>query len=163
MQSFRDIDMPVLKIEFPQILIFVVVSGLRKSQRYIASLQAINLRKVIHPLDDASAYKVKNIGIKRLIRFYFYFLFYYLVMNILLRGMITDHLSNTYVPGTNGRTSIGFKTLTTSGAGFPVRDLQSFPLPVLVHFPHLSIVCMPCHFSIVRICFLYCLLFGICI
>ena len=38
-------------------------------------------------------------------------------MNISLRGMITDHLSDTYVPGTNGHTSIGFKTLTTSGAG----------------------------------------------
>ena len=28
-------------------------------------------------------------------------------MNISLRGMICDHLSDTYVPGTNGHTSIG--------------------------------------------------------
>ena len=34
-------------------------------------------------------------------------------MNTSLRGMIWD-----YVPGTNGHTSIGKKTLTTSGAGF---------------------------------------------
>ena len=43
-------------------------------------------------------------------------------MNILL-GMITDHLSDTYFLGTNGHTSIGFKTLTTSGAGFPDKQL----------------------------------------
>ena len=66
----------------------------------------------------------------------FIILFSYLVMNILLWGMITDHLSDTYALGTNGHTSIGFKTLTTSGVGFPVRDLLSLPSPLWVWLAH---------------------------
>ena len=53
-----------------------------------------------------------------------------------LRGMICDHLSDTYVPGTNGHTSIGNKTLTTSGAGFPVRDRLNFHSPLWVRLAH---------------------------
>ena len=43
-------------------------------------------------------------------------------MNISLQRMIWDQLTDTHVPGTNGHTGIGPRTLTTSGAGFPVRD-----------------------------------------
>ena len=84
--------------------------------------------------------------------YFFIFLFYYLVMNISLRGMITDHLSDTYVPGTNGHTSIGFKTLTTPGAGFPVRDRLSFPFPVWVRLAHtvpVSFPISPCRGNII--------------
>ena len=42
-------------------------------------------------------------------------------MNISLRGMISDHRTDTHVPGTSGHNSLGYETLTTSGAGFPVR------------------------------------------
>ena len=57
------------------------------------------------------------------------FLFYYPAMNISLRGMIWDHLTDTYVTGDNGHTGIGPRNLKTSEAGFPVRDRYSVHLP----------------------------------
>ena len=57
-------------------------------------------------------------------------------MNISLRMMIIDHRTDTYVPGTNGHTSVGIKTLTTSGAGFPVRYWLSFPSPLCLVGSH---------------------------
>ena len=50
-------------------------------------------------------------------------------MNISLRSMIRDHLTDTHVPGASGHTSIDPKTLTTSGAGFPLRPRWSVHLP----------------------------------
>ena len=41
-------------------------------------------------------------------------------MNISVLWMITSQRTNTHVPGTNGHNSLGIKTLTTPGAGFPV-------------------------------------------
>ena len=49
------------------------------------------------------------------------FEFYYPLMNISLRWMISDHRTDTHVLGTSGHNSLGYETLTTSGAGFPVR------------------------------------------
>ena len=77
-------------------------------------------------------------------------------MNISLRRIFIDHCTDTYVPGTNGQTSVGIKTLTTSGAGFPVIDRQSFPLPVwfglLTQYP-VSFFISPCRGNI--ICYYY--------
>ena len=49
---------------------------------------------------------------------FIFILFWYLLMNILLRGVIPDHCSNTHVPGTNGLNILGCITLTTRLASF---------------------------------------------
>ena len=45
------------------------------------------------------------------------------VWNTPLRWVIIDSLTDTHVLGASGHNGIDPKTLTTSGAGFPVRDL----------------------------------------
>ena len=42
-----------------------------------------------------------------------FFLFWYLLMNILLQGVIADHRTDTHIPSTNGLNSMGCNTLTT--------------------------------------------------
>ena len=50
----------------------------------------------------------------------FFYFFLYLLMDILLRWVITnDHRIDTHIPGTGGLSSLGW-TLTNENAGFPV-------------------------------------------
>ena len=42
-------------------------------------------------------------------------------MNILLLWMFSDQHTDTHGQGTSGHNSLGYETLKTSGAGFPVK------------------------------------------
>ena len=44
---------------------------------------------------------------------FIYIYFLYPLTNIMLRGVINDHRTDTHVPGTNGHNIMGYETLTT--------------------------------------------------
>ena len=68
MRSFRVIQLPVLKLEFPHILSLVFTSGshlrVHVIGRYVGPFHVSNIRDFIDPLNDPSPNKILNILIK---------------------------------------------------------------------------------------------------